>query len=290
MLHPWVLHNDRLRPASEAAIAPAQTGALSGWGVFSTIRVAQGILFEFPRHYARMKRDAAVMRVPFPEDAAELERSLMRLAEANGESDCTLRVAVMRNQGGFWSDPAIRRPYDVFALTADLHQWQRTVKLGLGRFGRYAASRFAGVKVLSWAENLVRYEEARTAGFDEVLLLNEREEISECTSANIFLAFGGEVLTPPLSSGCLPGVTREVLLECVRVNGVTVTERGLSMADIERADEVFITSTTRALLAVLEIDGKSMRNEGTARAALEEAFGKYIDEYTRTRRAILDKM
>src|SRR5436305_316583 len=82
----------------------------------------------------------------------------------------------------------------------------------------------------------------------EVILLNERDEVAECTSANIFAAKGGEVWTPPLASGCLPGITRELLLSEVTAPGVRVSERVLTARDLESADEVFISSTTRDLL------------------------------------------
>src|SRR6202030_1940844 len=109
---------------------------------------------------------------------------------------------------------------------------------------------FAGVKYLSWSENLTRYERAHEQGFDEVVLLNERGEVAECTSANIFVAKGDSVFTPPLSSGCLPGVTRALLLEEIDVPGLSVSEKVILTADLESADEVFITSTTRDLMPV----------------------------------------
>src|SRR5260370_11532683 len=101
--------------------------------------------------------------------------------------------------------------------------------------------------------NLTWLEEAQGQGFDEVVLLNEREDGAECTSVNLVAAKGGEVSTPPLASGCLPGITRELLLNEIHVPGVRVTERVLTPADLESADEVFITSTTRELLPVAVI-------------------------------------
>jgi branched-chain amino acid aminotransferase len=285
MVHPWVLHNDELRRADEPVFAAGQIGLLSGWGVFSTIRVVHGVLFEYPRHYARMKRDAELMHVPFPTDADALERALMRLAHANGRRDCTLRVAVIRNTGGLWQAATIERPYDVIALTADLHNWGRSVRLAIAPHGRYAQSKFAAAKILSWAPNLTLYEEAHQQGFDEVLLLNERGEVSECTSANIFIVEGNTVWTPALRSGCLPGVTRQVVLECIHVPGIRIAERDIFPADLEKADEVFITSTTRDLLPVVEVQGLHIHHRSNVRQSLEEAFGGYIDEYVSSRAA-----
>src|SRR5207247_2546216 len=172
----------------------------------------------------------------------------------------TMRVVVVRNRGGIWEAPDQTRSSDVIAFTSDIKDWGESVKLNYVRQARHAASVFAGTKILSWAMNLTWLEEAQSRGFDEVVLLNERGEVAECTSANLFAAKGGEVWTPPLSSGCLPGITRELLLTEVRAPGVNVTERTMTPADLEDADEVFITSTTRDLLPVARLGERSLPN------------------------------
>jgi branched-chain amino acid aminotransferase len=237
------------------------------------------VLFAFDRHWARMKHDAELLRVPFPSDPGELEANLLKLVEANNAHNSSLRVVVVRNKGGFWEGPGITRPFDVIALTADVNEWGRAVKLGVVPNARHASSQFAGTKILSWAQNLTWYEQARFEGFDEVVLLNERGEVAECTSANIFAAFGNRVATPPLSSGCLPGVTRQILLHDAAAPGYPVEERTLTLDDLAGADRVFITSTTRELLAVEHIQGITVRNTGDACTALQHAFSKYIDHY-----------
>ena len=279
MIHARLLHNDQIRDAAEPILTPGQLGLLAGWGIFSTIRVYDGVLFAYDRHWARMKHDAELMRVPFPSDPAELEASLLKLVEANNAHNSTLRVAIVRNKGGFWEGPGITRAFDVIGLTADVNDWGRAVRLGVVPNGRQAASQFAGTKILSWAQNLTWYEQAHAEGFDEVVLLNEREEVAECTSANIFAAFGNRVVTPPLSSGCLPGVTRQILLHDAAVPGISVEEGVLTLDDLSAADQVFITSTTRELLPAEHIQGITVRNEGQACAAMQKAFSDYIDHY-----------
>jgi branched-chain amino acid aminotransferase len=279
-MHRYLLHNDSVREASEKLVSPGQVGLLAGWGVFSTVRVSKGVLFAFERHFARMQRDARLMRVPFPSDIDWLRERLLKLIEANDAQNATLRVVVVRNKGGVWEGPGIERDFDLIAFTTGLADWGDGVKLGVVPQARHAESMFAGTKIDSWAQNLCWYEEAHERGLDEVVLLNERDEVSECTSANIFISAGNLVLTPPLTSGCLPGITRELILTEIRVPGIEVRERTILLSDLEAADEVFITSTTRDLLAVASVEGLTVQRKGTARKALQTAFSQYIEDYT----------
>jgi len=278
-VHPLILHNDEIRQASELSLSPGQVGLMSGWGVFSTIQVIDGVPFAFERHWERMRRDARVMRVPFPEVPDRMRASLLRLIEANDARRATLRVMIVRNHGGSWEGPGIGRDYELIAFTSDQRDWGAGVKLGVVPDARFAASRFSGVKILSWAHNLVWLEEAHERGLDEVILLNEHAQVSECTSANIFISEGNRIWTPPLSSGCLPGITRELLLGEIRVEGIIIGERELLLEDLAAADEVFITSTTRGLLPVLSVEGVSIRNSGAAREPVQDAFSAYVRSY-----------
>lgn len=287
-MHRFLLHNDQTLNAGANIVSPGQVGLLNGWGVFSTLRVYDGVLFAWDRHWKRMKHDAERMRVPFPADQRWLEDRLLQLVEANEAWNATLRVVVVRNKGGMWEGPAATRPFDVIAFTADVNKWAPAMKLGVVPHGRHAASEFAGAKVLSWSENLTRYERAHEQGFDEVVLLNERGEVSECTSANIFAIKGDRVGTPPLSSGCLPGVTRAVLLEEISVPGLKIEEKVLRLEDLEAADEVFITSTTREVLPVIAIEGlKISQNRSVAdrlQAAFKQNVAAYVEHHRRPAR------
>jgi len=120
-----------------------------------------------------------------------------------------------------------------------------------------------------------------------LILLNERGEVCECTSANLFIARGSEVFTPPLNSGCLPGVTRALLLDEIRVPGISAVERTILPTDLEDADQVFITSTTRDFLPVSHIEGLKVRNSGNVVAALTRAFEEYRAAYVKRNAPLL---
>ncbi len=274
-MHRFLLHNGEIRKTTDLLVSAGQTGYLNGWGVFSTLRVYEGALFAFGRHYGRMRRDAELVHVPLQFSSRELETQLLKLIEANNVLNGTLRVAVVRNRGGIFEEPAIQKNADLVAFTANLSDWGNGVQLYYVPNGRHAASPFAGTKVTSWCQNLTWNEEAHERGFDEVILLNEHGRVSECTSANIFAVYGDRVCTPPLSAGCLPGVTRALLLEEIKTPGFSIMEQDLTPADLEAADQIFITSTTRNLLPVIEIEGRALRQSPAAFDQLRSAFDRY---------------
>ena len=287
-IHSHILHNGEIRESAEALLMAGQVGLLSGWGVFTTLRVKDGAMFAFERHWARMERDARLLNVAMPRDEEAIERLLMQLAAANGRTDCTLRLIVLRNGGGMWAGPAPGgRVSDVIALTADSKDWGESVRLMVQPNARFAAGEFAGAKILSWGSNLVWAERASQQGFDEAVLLNEHGRVAECTSANIFAVSGDTMYTPPIGDGCLPGITREVLLQELHVPGVRILERGLSVADLETADEVCITSTTRDLLPVREIAGKMLGNKHDVRERVTAAFRRFLAEDIARRKVVV---
>lgn len=279
-MHPHLLHNGSIRRTDDLLLSPGQVGFMNGWGIFSTLRVAEGVLFAYERHYARMARDAQRIRVPFDYSPEELKELLLRLVEANDAANSTLRVAVVRNRGGLFEAPGLTRPSDLIAFTAPLNNWGSGVNLGYRPHARYSASPFAGTKYTAWAENLTMYESAHEEGFDEYILLNEHGQVSECTSANIFAIEGNQVWTPPLAtSGCLPGITRALLLEEIRVPGFSVVERELTPTEIEACDGVFITSSTRDVLAVSQIGGEPVAQSTRVVEQFSRAFLDYRKSY-----------
>jgi branched-chain amino acid aminotransferase len=275
-IHSRILHNREICDASSPTLRAGQLGLLAGWGVFTTLRVAEGALFAWERHWARLSRDAKLLNLVLPPSADVVESDLLRLIEANGQTDCTLRLVVVRNTGGMWESAGSSGPSDLIAMTATSKNWGETARLTVTPHARFAANEFAGAKVLSWGQNLTWAERAHLQGYDETVLLNERGAVAECTSANIFAVNGGDIFTPPLSDGCLGGITREVLLNEVRAEGVSVRERTLTLEDLYASDEVFITSTTRDLMPVSEIAGRALRGMPGVRLRIAEKFREFV--------------
>jgi branched-chain amino acid aminotransferase len=286
MIHRFVFHNDRVQPIEQVRLSPGQSGLLTGWGLFTTIRIVEGIPFAFERHWKRLARDAQRTHCPFPFDAEKVRGQLGEVLSANQVREGCARIYMIYNQPGFWRSNEDLPVVDLLLCSSDLPPYRDIVRLGLREHGRHAASPLAGVKVTSWLNNLWNLYEAQQAGCDEVVLLNERGEVAECTAANIFCVQGGRVLTPPLSSGCLEGVTRGIIFEIGPQAGVSVEERTLFPEDLDSADEVFISSTNRNAIAVGEVNGHKVAAPGPIVQKLEKAIAAYVREYVDARTAV----
>ncbi|HYL68901.1 MAG TPA: aminotransferase class IV [Candidatus Limnocylindria bacterium] len=290
MIHRFVFHNDRVLPIEQVRFSPGQAGLLNGWGLFTTIRVVEGIPFAFERHWKRLVRDATRTHCPFPFQPEAVRAQLLEVLRANNVVEGCARIYAIYNQVGFWRSDEKFPQVDLLLYSAGLPNYCEPARLGLREHGRHAASPLAGVKVTSWLNNVWSLHEAQQAGFDEVVLLNERGEVAECTAANIFCVRGGRVATPPLSSGCLEGITRGVLLEIGAAAGVPVEEHMLRPKDLYAADEVFISSTNRSMLGVSEInDYKIAGAPGPITKKLENIFAGYMREYIDGRAAASGK-
>ncbi len=279
MIHRFVLHNGRLLPIEQVRLSPGQAGLLNGWGLFTTVRVFEGQPFAFERHWKRLQKDAARTRLPFPFDEDTVRSQLGAVLRANHVTEGCARIYVVFNKG-FWASEEQAPDVDLILYSAPLPGYREPARLGLAEQGRHAASPLAGTKVTSWLANVWNLAQAQAGGWDEVVLLNERGEVAECTAANIFCVKGPRVFTPPLSSGCLEGITRSVLLEIGAAAGAPLQERVLRPEDLYAADEVFISSTNRSVLAVGEVYGHKLpAAPGPVTRKLEQAFAAYVREY-----------
>lgn len=286
MIHRLVFHNDRLIPIEQVRLSPGQAGLLCGWGLFTTLRIFQGEAFAFERHWRRLEKDAGRTRVPFPFDPEQVRRHLGELLRANQVVEGTARIYMIYNRVGFWQSDEPMPQVDLVLYTAGMPAHTEPARLGLAEHGRHAGSALAGVKVTSWLNNVWHLAEAQKQGWHEVVLLNERGEVAECTAANIFCVKNERVLTPPLSSGCLEGVTRGALLEIAPRAGFPIAEQTLRPEDLYAADEVFITSTNRSLLGVSEIAGHNYAAApGPITKKLERAFDAAMRDYVAQRTA-----
>jgi branched-chain amino acid aminotransferase len=280
-----IFHNDRILPIAEAHLSPGQIGLLTGWGVFTTLRIYEGLPFAFERHWARMARDAERLQVEMIYGPETVRQALIELSGSNRRPEGMARVSFVKNTGGLWSQAEGLPPTDLLMFTRELTAWPRVHRLCLQPMGIFSTGCYAGAKMLSWVPHAAVLERVHAEGFDDALLLNEKGQLAECTSANIFLVRDGRVLTPPLSSGCLAGITREVLFEIAPKAGVEMIERDLTPDDLATAQEAFVSSTTREVAAVGSVSPNwTFPAPGEVTTKLQAGFREHVREYLRTAR------
>ncbi len=283
-IHRFVYHNDRIVPMEEMRLSPGQAGLFNGWGVFTTMRIYDGQPFAFERHWERLTTDARLIQLPVSATAGAVRHAVDELLRANAVGEGCLRVYFLYNKVGFWCSDESMPTTDFVMYTTNPLKRVGPVQLGVQSHGRYAANPLTGRKVTSWLQNVFSLEQAHHRGLEEVVLLNEQDQVAECTAANFFCVRSGKVATPPLSSGCLGGITRKVLLEIAPQGGIAVEECILTMEDVCQADEAFITSTTREVQAVAQIEQHRFAPApGPVTARLAELFSDYVRRYLSAR-------
>ncbi len=279
-MHPFVFHNDRLLPIEQVRLSPGQAGLINGWGVFTTVRTYRGQPFHLDRHFDRLARDSKILEIPLPFGYEEVRERLMKMAKANQLGDACVRIYFVHNKIGIWKSAEKFPTVDLIMYSIDLPKRTGPTQLGLTAHGRYAAHPLTGTKVISWLNNAWMVETlAHHRGFDDVLLLNEREELSECTAANIYIVKDGKASTPLLSSGCLAGVSRATLLELATKAGTPIVQRAIPKDELFTADEVFITSTTRQVQPVSQVEDHSWNAPGPVTEKFAQMFEAYVQEY-----------
>jgi len=280
-MHPFVFHNDRVLPLGEVRLSPGQAGLFNGWGLFSTLRTYDGIPFAFERHWERLARDADRTQISLPQGPNAVRKAIHQVVAANRVGAGCVRVYFIANKATIWHSDEALPAVDLIIYSSDLPTRSGPARLALMPHGRHAANPLTGTKVTAWLNNVWHAEQAHRQGFDDAILLNERGEVAECTAANVFCVRDQAVITPPSSSGCLRGVSREILLEIAPAAGINIAERALSVSELYEADEVFISSTTRGVQPVARIADQELSVPGPLTQRLAGLFSDYAREYVK---------
>lgn len=256
MRHVWL--NGRLLPEDEARISPFDRGFLLGDAVFETVRAYGGRPFRLDDHLARLRRSCDAARLPFPEGVPGAVAATLR---ANGLGDAAVRVTVSRGPGGRGASPRGAGPATVLVTATAVEPrpeaWTRGLALVTSRRPRPVALD-ASVKTTNYLVNVLVKAEAEDAGADDALFVDAAGNVVEATQANVFAVMGTDLVTPPLASGCLPGVTRGVLLDLAPRAGLRPVERVLPREVMFGADEVFLSASVLEVGPVVSLDGRSV--------------------------------
>ena len=252
----WV--NGVCRSAEDAQVSARDRGFTLADGLFETMRVRHGRVFRLDRHLARLHRGLMALEIP---EVPELREWVRCAVDTHSSPDAGVRLTVTRGAGpGGLVPPAAPRPTVVVAVGAMPSFPRATYDQGLtghvasGRRNERAMT--AGLKTLAYVDSVSGFLEAQRAGADEAIFLDTVGRCSEGSASNLFVWTGAELLTPPVSCGALPGVTREAVLELASALDVSAAEREFGPDVLTTAAEAFLTSSLRGIAPLVRIDGR----------------------------------
>lgn len=241
---------------AEARVSPFDHGLLVGDGVFETLAVYGGVPFAWRRHDDRLRRSAAGLGLTVP-PGSELRAAAEAVLEATGLQEGRLRVTVTGGPSPLGSERGDAAP-TVLVAASPARFRPPVVDVVTVPWPRNERGATAGLKTISYAENVRALAYAHERGASEAMFANTRGELCEATGSNVFLVVDDVVVTPPEASGCLLGVTRALVLElCARL-AVPCEERTLPLAALATANEAFLTSSTREVQPIGRVDGRDL--------------------------------
>lgn len=268
----WI--NGALVEAEEATVSAFDHGLTVGDGVFETIKAIDGRAFATGRHLARLRSSARRLGLTVPLDDGELRHAIAAVLSSSDHPLARVRVTVTGGPAPLGSERGSADPTVIIAA-AELRPPEASSAVCVVPWPRNQRGALAGVKTTSYAENVVALAAARERGCSEAIFETTDGFLCEGTGSNVFIATDGRLRTPPLSSGCLAGVTRELVLEVT-----DAVEDPIPMEELLAAEEIFLTSTGRGVQAVHRIDERSLEpGPLTAAAAvvLETLIATTID-------------
>jgi branched-chain amino acid aminotransferase len=255
--------NGEVLPAAEARVSVLDTGFTFGDSVYETLRTYGGRPFHLDRHLARLRSSAGRLAIPLPADA-NFTRDVDAVLARAGNPESYIRIMVSRGVGDVsYHFDRVRGPTRVVIVKPyeplPERSYAEGVAVVVAKVRRNSPRALdPAIKSGNLINNILAVQEAQAAGALEPILLNDRDEVAEGASANVFIVKAGTVLTPPLHAGILPGVTRQLVLEIGRGLGLPMREETLRVDDLRAAGEAFITSTLKEAVPVRTIDGKAV--------------------------------
>lgn len=255
----WV--DGQIVDAAVPSVRALDHGMTVGDGAFETCKIVRGEAFALTRHLRRLGRTLSGLGLPAVDEARVRDGVAAVLAEGDPIDFGRVRITVTGGAGPLSSDRNDSPATIIIATTpSSLHAPSAPVVTVPWVRNERAAT--AGLKTTSYAENVIAITHARSLGAEEALLANTRGELCEGTASNVFVVTDGVLRTPPLESGCLAGITRELAIEWCRAAGMEVVEETLPFDILKSADEVIITNSSRDVQGVHLVDDRTLTAPG----------------------------
>jgi branched-chain amino acid aminotransferase len=280
----WV--NGERQPPDGLHLSSRDRGLTLADGVFETMRAYAGTVFRLDRHFARLAQSLTGLGIPAPPRLHEWMRAAV---QASGRRDASIRLTVTRGIGPAGVPPPDDpQPTVIVAVNplpsfpAGIYDVGLTAHVASGRRNERAMT--AGLKTLAYADAVAAWLEARRAGADEALFLDIEDHCSEATSSNLFVwTHSGTLLTPPVSCGALPGVTRGAVLELARARGMPGGARAFGLGELLAAKEAFLTSSLREIAPLVRVGAQPIGGgtPGSVTREIAAAYAALVAEETR---------
>jgi len=253
--------NGVVTSAEDARIPVLDHGFLFGDSVYETLRTYQHKPFLFTRHFNRMARSAKSIELELPWSRERTFQEVRRVVEAAGlASESRIRITVTRGVGGVGPDPESCKSPNVIVIVTPLSELapsiaENGVEVMISSFQR--TTHLADAKTGNLIRTVLAQREARLAGAFEAILLTPEGWISDGITSNIYLVKGRKLMTPSREGWILEGITRGGVLEVAGRMGWGGVEGLLQRSDIESADEMFLTSSTRGIVPIVRVNASS---------------------------------
>ena len=270
----WI--NGELVDENAAQISPFDHGLLTGDGVFETLIAYGSQPFATTLHWERLRRSAAAFGLDVPGDE-ELNAACEETIRANGISPARIRVTITGGRAPLGSEKGNSQQTMVVAAGALPGHGPEAIVFTVD-YPRNERGATAGTKTISYGENVIALDEAKSKGGTEAIFGNTQGHLCEGTGSNIFIIRGGRLITPTLASGCLAGCTRAIVLRLCEEEGIPVFEEDTPLAELELAEEAFLTSTLREVQPIASANGKAFQNvNGEITRRLASAFKAKVE-------------
>lgn len=252
----WLWHDGRLSEDDSLTLPANDRGLLLGDGLFETLLLQDGRLWRKAWHLRRLRDAAAILALPLD---ARIEQALQDLANAAPTGCHVLRLTVTRGPGA----RGLRLPEQIQpSVFARLLPWTlapgQPLRLVQSGIRRNETSPLSRLKTLNYLDNILALDNALARGADDALLLNMQGRVACTSAANLCMAVGDTLFTPPIDDGVLPGITRQVVQEKAGAIGLAMREQSLAVADLPRARAVFALNSLRLAQPVQSLDGADM--------------------------------
>ncbi len=267
--------NGTIMPEKDAVL-PANSRAVAyGEGCFETIRSYKGKFLRLQAHIDRLNLGLQKLNAGHEAHPQKIKERILRLLDETGEPNHDFRIRI---QAGLLGKAGVFGDFgEIFTLitATPIDVTTKPVSLTVSETRKIPTNSLeSSVKWSQYVSNMMALRKAKTAGFDDAIMLTQDGFVSETTIANIFWIKGDKIFTPSQSCDMLPGITRQIILDALKAVSISVTETKAELRELSGADSVFLTNSVREIQAVSALDGNEFDLNNPILEVVKQAFGK----------------